>query len=384
MGVGIDFFVFRRAGRPLISSLMGVGMDFFVFRRVGLLLISSRTGVGMDSLVFRRAGLLRISSLKGVGILFLVLRSLRSARIAFFKGAGRLFLVFLRVIISWICLRRGVGKVGFVFLSPGWFLMPARSGVASARRALRRLGLPSISFRSGVASFFIFLAALSFGQASISLRIGVGRVLGVTFSRSSPSSFEAISLSPSGSSSPDAEHERKVSSNPVIEYSYSSSVSLSDRLASSISSSITSSSVSLVETERLSPPGVTPVLIGVLGGSFLSNTSGESMGPNVTLFLERFDCGPPLATSGTRSYTIAGSSLGLLRGDWETVVSSSSLMDTREEFRDCTEERLVKELLRDGMGVGTFSADLRCAVGVALELFSLPSFERGVLGVTFA
>lgn len=168
--------------------------------------------------------------------------------------------------------------------------MLIRSGVASAHRDLRKFGLLSICFRSGVASFFIFFAALSFGQPSISLRIGVGRVFGVTFPRSSPSSFTASSFSLS-SSSLEEELERKVSSKPVMEYSYSSlSASLSDELAPSISSSITSSSDSLeVVMERLCPLGVTPAFIGVLGGRCLSNTSGESMGPNVTLFLDRFE-----------------------------------------------------------------------------------------------
>ena len=43
-------------------------------------------------------------------------------------------------------------------------------------------------------------------------------------------------------------------------------------------------------------------------------------------------------------------------------------MDMREEFRDRVEDRLVKELSREGMGVGTFSVegrDLRVAGGVA-------------------
>ena len=67
---------------------------------------------------------------------------------------------------------------------------------------------------------------------------------------------------------------------------------------------------------------------------------------------------------------MADSSLGLLcvEGE-ERAVSSSSLMDMREEFRDRTEDRLVvKELSREGIGVGTFSVeegrDLR-AGGVA-------------------
>ena len=63
--------------------------------------------------------------------------------------------------------------------------MLTRSGVASARRVFRRFGLLSICILKGVASFFILLAVLSFGQPSISLRIGVGRVCGVTLVSSS-------------------------------------------------------------------------------------------------------------------------------------------------------------------------------------------------------
>lgn len=70
---------------------------------------------------------------------------------------------------------------------------------------------------------------------------------------------------------------------------------------------------------------------------------------------------------------MADSSLGLLRGEGEErAVSSSSLMDIREEFRDRTEDRLVvKEFSREGMGVGTFSVggrDLR-AGGVAFGVY---------------
>ena len=71
---------------------------------------------------------------------------------------------------------------------------------------------------------------------------------------------------------------------------------------------------------------------------------------------------------------MADSSLLLLRGEGEerAAVSSSSLMDIREEFRDRTDDRLVeKELSREGMGVGTFSVegrDLR-AGGVAFGVY---------------
>ena len=84
-----------------------------------------------------------------------------------------------------------------------------------------------------------------------------------------------------------------MSSKPVMEYSYSSlstSLSLSDELAS-ISSSITSSRGSLEEIERLWPVGSVPGFIGVLGGRFLSNTSGDSIGPNVTLLRDRLSFG---------------------------------------------------------------------------------------------
>ena len=51
------------------------------------------------------------------------------------------------------------------------------------------------------------------------------------------------------------------------------------------------------------------------------------------------------------------------------MVSSSSLIDMREEleFRERAEERLVKDVSREGMGVGTFSAEgseVRVAFGV--------------------
>lgn len=112
--------------------------------------------------------------------------------------------------------------------------------------------------------------------------------------------------------------------------------------------------------ERLWPLGLVPGFIGVLGGRCLSKTSGDSIGPNVTLLRDRLLIGPlsSALVTGTKSYTIA-ESLALLRGDGETVVSSSSLIDMREELRDRTEERLVKEDSREGMGVGTFSEEER-------------------------
>ena len=78
---------------------------------------------------------------------------------------------------------------------------------------------------------------------------------------------------------------------------------------------------------------------------------------------------------------MADSSLGLLRGEGEErAVSSSSLMDIREEFRDRTEDRLVvKEFSREGMGVGTFSVegrDLR-AGGVAFGVYMNTRGEGG-------
>lgn len=46
-----------------------------------------------------------------------------------------------------------------------------------------------------------------------------------------------------------------------------------------------------VDSERRCPIGVNPAFTGVLGGIHLSNTSGESAGPKVTLLRVRFSEG---------------------------------------------------------------------------------------------
>ena len=103
-------------------------------------------------------------------------------------------------------------------------------------------------------------------------------------------------------------------------------------------------------SERRIPPGVDPTLTGVLGGKHLSKYSGERQGPKVTLFREPFlvvlEFELPMYDFSRPLFVGAGD------GD---IVSSTSGMDMREEWRERQEDRREKEDSRDGMGVGTFS-----------------------------
>ena len=70
--------------------------------------------------------------------------------------------------------------------------------------------------------------------------------------------------------------------------------SLSSLRSSSLSSSNTQSSREVLANVCWASPGMLPRLTGVLTGRFKSKTSGESMGPKVTLFLDRLAEGSPV------------------------------------------------------------------------------------------
>lgn len=133
--------------------------------------------------------------------------------------------------------------------------------------------------------------------------------------------------------------DRKLSSKPVMEYSYSSSSSLLSESSSSTSVMISLRGVAPVGRERRIPVGTVPILMGVLGGKRLSKNSGDSMGPKVTLLRV-------LLLGGSSSVLVVLSSKDLeskelLRdlfrapGEGEEVKDSFiSWMEAREDFLD--------------------------------------------------